>query len=43
VASTEAGTALARRVLDIGTTVTPASCQGEVASLLTSLDRVATN
>ena len=43
VASTEAGASLARRVLAIGTTVTPASCQGEVASLLTSLDRVATN
>lgn len=42
LAATDAGAGLTREVLAIGTTVSPASCQGEVAALLTTLDRTAT-
>jgi len=38
VAATDAGADLARDVLAIGTTVSPAACQGEMEALLTTLD-----
>jgi len=37
LAATEAGAALAREVLDIGSHVSPDSCQGEVAQMVGSL------
>ena len=43
LAETDAGANLARRVLEIGATLTPTSCEGEVASLLTSLERATAN